>query len=124
MSLVECSNVSVKISEKGGAGAFANKDFQKNELIEKGIVRIVPVDGNNSPYVFTWSEDRTVWAIGSGCSTFYNSSSNDPNTYMVRHYQENRFEIFANRDIQQGEELLHTYKSLNWRTCFVPIIDK
>ena len=29
-----------------------------------------------------------------------------------------RFEIFATRDIEAGDELLHTYISLKWRTCF------
>ena len=29
-----------------------------------------------------------------------------------------RFEIYATRDIEAGDELLHTYISLKWRTCF------
>ena len=29
-----------------------------------------------------------------------------------------RFEIFATSDIEAGDELLHTYISLKWRTCF------
>ena len=37
---------------------------------------------------------------------------------MVRYFDEDRFEIFATRDIAKDEELLHTYISLKWRTCF------
>ena len=120
MSLVESSNVLVKKSNTG-VGVFANKSFQKDELIEKGIVRRIPVNGNDCPYVFTWSEDKTIWALGSGCSTFYNSTNIDPNTYMIRYYDEDRFEIYASRYIEKDEELLHTYKSLSWRTCFETI---
>ena len=57
--------------------------------------------------------------MGSGCSPFYNTAAeNDANTRMVRYYDEDRFEIFATRDIAEGEELTHTYVSLKWRTCF------
>ena len=37
---------------------------------------------------------------------------------MIRHFDEDRFEIFASRDIKEGEELFHTYISLEWRECF------
>ena len=63
-----------------------------------------------------------MWALGSGCSTFYNSTSpSDPvpsNTKMTRFYDEDRFEIHAVRGIAADEELIHTYKSLEWRECF------
>ena len=42
---------------------------------------------------------------------------------MVRFYDEDRFEIYANCDIKAGEELLHTYVSLKWRTCFSELND-
>ena len=37
---------------------------------------------------------------------------------MVRHFDEDKFEIYATRDIPADEELLHTYISLKWRKCF------
>jgi hypothetical protein len=40
---------------------------------------------------------------------------------MVRYYDEDRFEIFAERDIEKDEELLHTYVSLTWRSCFADL---
>ncbi len=62
-----------------------------------------------------------VW-MGSGTSAFYNTAADcDANTNMVRHYDEDRFEIFAARDIDKDEELLHTYVSLKWRTCFADL---
>lgn len=119
MSFVECSKVIVKQSylTDGGLGAFANKDIKEGELVEKGVVRIIDFDGNQNSYVFTWSEDKTKWAFASGCATFYNTSLT-PNTKMVRDFDNNTFSIYALKDIEINEELTHTYKSLEWRTCF------
>ena len=121
--MIDCSKVYIA-NAKGGAGAFAAQAIKKGEIVEYGIVRRLPAgfDGNESPYVFTWSEDRQVWAIGSGCSTFYNCSA-DPNTKMYRHFENDTFEILALRDIAKDEELTHTYKSLNWRKCFADLRD-
>ena len=115
---VDCSKVYVDQSSHG-SGVFAAVDIAEGETVERGIVRRLPssFDGNDSPHVFTWSADRTVWAIGSGCSTFYNCSA-APNTEMFRDFEDDTFEIRALRDISQGEELRHVYKSLAWRTCF------
>lgn len=117
--LIDCSKVYVDHAPTGGAGVFAARDLKQGEIVEFGIVRRLPggFDGNASPYVFTWSEDRTVWAIGSGASTFYNCSDT-PNTKMHRQFDDDTFTIEALRDIQQGEELTHVYKSLPWRACF------
>ena len=117
--LVDCSKVFVDEAPGKGAGAYAACDIAEGEIVEKGIVRRLPTgfDGHASPYVFTWSEDRTVWAMGSGCSTFYNTS-NDPNTEMERDFEGDTFVVRALRDIAEGDELTHTYKSLQWRGCF------
>ena len=117
MSLVDCSKVIVKNTNTMGLGAFINQNIKRGDLIEKGVVRRIDSDGHKSPYLFTWSEDRTVWAFASGCATFYNTSL-DPNTRFVRNYITDTFEIYAIRDIKVGEELTHKYKSLEWRECF------
>jgi len=117
MSLVDCSKVIVKNTNTMGLGAFINQNIKRGDLIEKGIVRRIDTDGHKSPYLFTWSEDRTVWAFASGCATFYNTSL-DPNTRFVRNYITDTFKIYAQRDIKVGEELTHKYKSLEWRECF------
>ena len=117
MSLIDCSKVIVKNTNTMGLGAFANQSIKRDDLIERGVVRRIDIDGHKSPYLFTWSEDKTVWAFGSGCSTFYNTSL-DPNTRFERNYIADTFEIYAQRDIKVGEELTHKYKSLEWRECF------
>lgn len=126
-SLVDCSRVFVKNDSYGGAGAFATCNIRNGELVEKGIVRrLTNVDGNENPYVFTWSDvvPSPTWAVGSGCSTFYNTAAEDKaNTHMKRIYDEDRFEIYATKEIAAGEELLHVYKSKKWRQCFKPLND-
>ena len=118
---VDCSKVYVDQSLHG-AGVFAACDIAEDEIVERGIVRRLPdsFNGNDSPYVFTWSDDRTVWAIGSGWSTFYNCSDT-PNVKMHRDYEKDTFEITALKPISTGEELTHVYKSLKWRQCFTDL---
>lgn len=116
--VMDMSKVFVKKDSYGGAGAFALVDIKEGEFIEKGIVRLLPLDGNINPFVFTWSEgEPRKWATGSGASIFYNMCE-DPNTHMVRDFKKNSWEIFATRDIKKGEELTHVYISATWRKCF------
>lgn len=122
---VNCRAVIVR-SSKFGDGAFAARDIKQGECIEWGIVRRLPpgFDGNAAEYVFTWSDDRTVWAITSGTAAFLNTAAHGKaNTKMIRFFNEDRFEIYAVSDIADGEELTHTYKSLRWRTCFKPLAE-
>jgi hypothetical protein len=133
-SKVYCADVYVKESSYATEsnkfdGVFASKAFKSGELIEKGIMRrfAKDFDGMNNPYVFTWSDDKPnyTWAMGSGCSTFYNTAKpENANTRMVRHFDEDRFEIFAIKDIAEDEELVHTYKSLQWRTVFLNLSEE
>ena len=73
-SLVDCSRVLVKPDPHGGAGAFAAVDIPAGGLVERGIVRrLTNCDGNENPFVFTWSDatPNTTWATGSirSCAT-------------------------------------------------------
>jgi hypothetical protein len=82
------------------------------ELVEKGIMRRLPdgFDGNTCPYIFTWSSEipNKTWGMASGCAPFYNTcKEGTANTRMVRFFDEDRFEIYANKDIEKDEELLH-----------------
>ena len=104
-------------------GSFSACAFKAGDLIERGVMRRLPegFDGHKCQECFTWSTDlpNKTWAAGSGCSPYYNTDKgSNANTKMVRYFDENRFEIFAARDIAAGEELLHTYISLEWRECF------
>jgi hypothetical protein len=114
---VDCSKVVVRGSAYGD-GAYAACDIKANEIVEYGIVRcLTNIDGNENPFIFTWSEDRTIWALGSGAATFYNTAE-VANTVMYRYFDEERFVIVALRDIAAGEECTHVYKSKRWRKCF------
>jgi hypothetical protein len=131
-SKVCCDQVYIKTSLLSSPdnifdGAFARKAFKEGDLVEKGLMRRLSdnenrgFDGMKNPYVFTWSDDvpNYTWAAGSGCSPFYNTAKDGTaNTRMVRFFDEDRFEIYATRDITADEELVHTYKSLGWRTVF------
>tara|TARA_A200000159_G_C7058535_1_gene229318 strand:- start:138 stop:548 length:411 start_codon:yes stop_codon:yes gene_type:complete len=132
--MVDCSKVYIDTStfstpDNKFSGAFASIDIKQGELIESGIVRRIndkSFNGMNCPHVFTWSDKipNTTWAICSGCAMFYNTGlMNSTNTYMKRYFDEDRFEIYAKRDIKKGEELTHTYKSLEWRDVFKPLYD-
>ncbi|GFH60096.1 hypothetical protein CTEN210_16572 [Chaetoceros tenuissimus] len=131
---IDCSKVYVKKSsfsnEETGDfdGAFAAVAIKEGELIEKGVVRRFNegFDGMSCPYIFTWSTERPnkTWAMASGCAPFYNTcKEGTANTRMDRDFENDTFEIYATRDIAEGEELLHTYISLKWRTCFKELSD-
>ena len=121
-SLVDSSRVYVKNDEYGGAGCFASVDMAEGVEVERGIVRVLTnCDGNENPYVFTWSDElpNTTWALGSGCSTFYNTTEEgSANTHMIRDFANKSFSIVATRDVKAHDELLHVFKSKTWRTCF------
>ena len=121
-SMVDAHKVTVQKDQWGGAGAFAAVAIKSGDVIEKGIARILTnIDGNENPYVFTWSNERpcATWAICSGCSTFYNTAdAEQANTHMQRNFEDNTFVITATKDIPAGAELFHEYKSKKWRTCF------
>ena len=118
---MNCQKVYVKPDQWGGMGAFARVPIKKGEVIEFGLARRLPgLNGHINPVVFTWSEDRTVWATCAGCAMFYNMAPTEAenNTHMERFFDEDRFVITAKRDIKVHEELKHKYRSQKWRECF------
>ena len=118
--LVDSSKVYVDTVEGLGFGVFARQDIEEDEIVEVGIMyRLEGIDGNKDHHVFTWSDDRTVWAAGSGCIPFYNHTSYSPNIKKVGDLENDRMMIIALRDIRAGEELRNTYYSAKWREIFV-----
>lgn len=118
MGLVNCSKVYVDKCEYG-LGVFAKHDFFKGEIIETGVMcRMVNTDGNENTHLFTWSDDRTVWAAGSGCLPFYNHTNGEPNMKKIGDLPNDRMTVVALRDIKAGEELVSRYYSASWRKCF------
>lgn len=119
--MINCEKVYVNNSTIcDGYGVFAKTKIKKGELVENGIARILTnCDGNENPHIFTWSDDipNKTWAFLSGCATFYNSSQS-PNVIVNRDFINNTFTIIAIEDINENDELFHTYKSIEWRECF------
>jgi len=114
---IDCLNVYVK-KGKNGYGVFARKDFSKGDIVEKGVMyRLTNVNGHENPHLFTWSDDRKVWAGGSGCLPFYNHSD-FPNIEKKGDLKNDLMIIFAITDIKKDEELCNTYFSKKWRDCF------
>ena len=117
MNFVDCDKVRVDYG-KYGFGVFARQNFKEGDIIETGIMmRLTNVDGNINSHLFTWSDDRKVFAAGSGCLPFYNHSYT-PNVAKVGDLANDRMKIVALRDITMGEELFNRYMSALWRTCF------
>lgn len=135
MTKIDCSKVFVDTSNFSTSdniidGVFAKVDIKRGELVEKGLMRRLSgsnnraFDGMKNPFVFTWSNNMPnyTWAIGSGCATFYNSGlESQTNVEMIRFFDEDRFEIYATKDIKANDELTHTYQSLKWRDVFIPL---
>eukprot|EP01083_Nonionella_stella_P315080 1137032_1 len=99
-----------------------SKDFNLGEAVEYGLMRRLQndFDGDNDPYVFTWSDDipSKTWAIASGCATFYNAGRKTANCKMIRDFDNDSFTFIATKNIKKDDELFHEYTSLDCRTCF------
>jgi SET domain-containing protein len=118
MGLVNCSKVYVDHSQYG-YGVFAKNDIAKGEIIETSLMcKIYNVDGNENPHLFTWSDDRKTWAIGSGCLPFYNHTKDEPNMKKIGDLVNYNMTVVALKDIKAGEELVSQYYSASWRKCF------
>jgi SET domain-containing protein len=114
---VDCSKVYIKKGDKG-YGVYARDEISKGEIVERGLMcRLINVDGNENPHLFTWSDDKTIWAAGSGCLPFYNHSDN-PNIEKKGDLKNDTMVIYALKDIKKDEELVNTYFSKKWRKCF------
>lgn len=55
---------------------------------------------------------------------FYNTAlEEDANCKMIRFFDEDRYEVYAKKHIKAGDELVHTYRSLKWRSAFNELND-
>jgi hypothetical protein len=122
MGLINSSKVYVD-KANFGLGVFAKQNFKVGEIIETGLMyRLTNVDGNENPHLFTWSDDRKIWAAGSGCLPYYNHTSSEPNMKKVGNLQADTMVVVALRDIKAGEELVSQYFSASWRKCFKDLV--
>ena len=107
----------MKQNEKGW-GVYTNSTIKKGELIERAIMyKLINVDGNENPHLFTWSDDRKTWAGGTGFTPFYNHSDK-PNVIKKGDLINDVLEYYASKDIEKGEEIVGAYFSKKWRKCF------
>jgi hypothetical protein len=114
---IDCSKVYIGKS-KHGLGVFTNKDLEVDEVVEVGMITpLVNVDGNENPHLFTWSNDRKVWATGSGLLPFYNHFY-VPNVKKIGDLNLNTMKVIAIKPIKKGEEIGNYYHSKEWRKCF------
>ena len=121
MEVFNCDKVYLDKDNYGGYGVFAKDDIKKGDIVEVGLmIRLVNVDGNENPHLFTWSDDRKVWAIGSGLLAYYNHSDN-PNIKKIGDLENDSMKIIALKDVSKGDELLGTYFSQKWRKCFISL---
>tara|TARA_R110000868_G_scaffold378996_1_gene644670 strand:- start:4126 stop:4497 length:372 start_codon:yes stop_codon:yes gene_type:complete len=115
---IDCDKVYIDDSQFG-FGVFTSQHIKKGDIVEIGVmVRLDNVDGNENPHLFTWSDDRKIWALGSGCLPFYNHTDSDPNVKKIGDLKNDTMVVVALRDIEKGKELLSTYYSAKWRKCF------
>ena len=106
---------------KGGRGVFALVPIAEGTLIERVPVLLIPkqqVFGDTeiarrstfiSWYVFEWEgiTKRDYVALALGYASIYNHAF-DPNARVERHSPD-ILEIFARRDIAEGEEIYISY---------------
>ena len=125
MGIVNCSKVYVADTGKYGYGVYAKQNIKKYEIIGTGLMNIIKgVDGNENTHLFTWSDDRTVWASGSGCLPFYNHATGESNIKKIGELSKNIMTVVALRDIDKDEELVSKYYSAKWRKCFLDLEEK
>jgi len=122
ISKVRCGNSELVPGQKG---VFANQDIKKGEIIEWGVATIIPgLDVTKTDNFYTWSTtNRKLAATVSGCGLFYNTLGDNSNARCVPYHSENRFEVYALRDIDKDEEITFRYDSMNYREGMSHLID-
>jgi len=110
--------VEIRTIDGKGRGVFAQRRFEKGEVIESDPVLVLPNDQyalleqtTLKDYYFDWGEQAC--ALPLGWSVVYNHSEH-PNATTVRHLQEGFIEFVALRDIEPGEEITYRYACPPW----------
>jgi len=104
-----------------GRGIFASEKILLNEIFEicpyldLGIPKKTtsPILMN---YRFNWPMGTSEWelqVVGLGFSSFYNHS-NTPNANWRSNVEQDTFEFYATRDIEEGEEILVYYGGVEY----------
>ena len=102
----------VDFTQGKGRGVFANRHYDKGELIERAPVIVLPTwqwchieKTVLSNYSFFWGDEM---ALAFGRFSFYNHSYR-PNAEYLKRLEDRIIEMVALRDIEAGEEILTNY---------------
>lgn len=115
--------------EGKGRGIVAAEPIKKGELIERAPVLIIPEQDRAKTdesvlftYVFMWEKDTTEEDLytrkgRAGVTLGYTSlcnHSNDPNADFDRLIDEKLLDLYAVKDIAEGEEITIDYQMTLW----------
>ncbi len=104
-----------------GRGVFATAHIHRGELVERSPVDALSLADAETDALrhihFAYGPDDNGSALGFGYLGLYNHSAN-PNITLDRHSSENEIEVYALREIKDGEELTYDYGVPLW---FEPI---
>ncbi|HII00125.1 TPA: SET domain-containing protein-lysine N-methyltransferase [Methanosarcinaceae archaeon] len=109
------SLISVKDAPGKGKGVFAQKYFEKDEIIETCHVIVLPPEEVDIlehtklfNYYFAWGSDSKEAAIALGYGSLYNHSYT-PNAKYEKDLTNGLLKYVCIRDIQQNEEITINY---------------
>lgn len=128
-----CSDMRKKIKvvhfEGKGRGIVAAEPIKKGDLIERSPVLIIPENDRHKTdesilftYVFMWEKESTEQDLytrkgRAGVTLGYTSlcnHSNEPNADFDRLIDEMLLDLYAIRDIKEGEEITIDYQMTLW----------
>lgn len=111
--------LSIERIPERGLGVVARQRIPAGTWVERAPVLVLPNAETEAiertrlrEYYFGWGDrDDSDLAIGFGYVALYNHSE-EPNAEHVKRYAEGFIDIFATRDIEEGEEIRIAYASV------------
>lgn len=101
--------IKIKETKNKGRGLFANKDFKKDEIIEKSPVIIISSDKNTPKEIndiLFQTDDDNKFLLCLGLGSLFNHSDNE-NVYYL--FEDNFLYFYAKDNIKKGNELSINY---------------
>jgi SET domain-containing protein len=116
MRLYPSTKIYLDNSSIHGKGVFASQKILKDEIFEVTPYLDLEIPKKTTSailmnYRFNWPQGTSDWdkqVVGCGLSSFYNHN-NIPNANWRSNLENDTFEFFALRDIEQDEEIFVYY---------------
>lgn len=108
------SNVIIAKDPKKGRMVIANRDFEKDEMIEYNHVLTYPFLPNEHPLLdwsMEWSDTEDALALG---HINLLNHSEQSNVYLVNDFKEMTKTMYAKKAIKKDEELIINYDCELW----------